>query len=99
MPHNLFGFNWGEVVSIVTLVGVVMTYVQTNMRHQAREATEKDLQDLRSQLNDFKFAVNKLENMLNSVNQQLKKVDEHDKKLAELENRILVIETREEDKR
>lgn len=35
--HKPFGFDWGELVSIVTLIGVVMTYVKTSITHTAHD--------------------------------------------------------------
>lgn len=99
--HKLFGFDWGELVSIVTLIGVVMTYVKTSLAHTARESNKAEfdrLGDSIAELNQTMIKVNMALDSLKadreSTNRRLNKLevttDRHDVQLARIEEHVIV---------
>lgn len=98
--HHPFGFDWGELVSIVTLIGVVMTYVKTsitNTAHDSNKAEFDRLGDSIAQLNQTMIKVNMALDSLKadreSVNRRLDKIeataDRHDIQLARIEEHVM----------
>lgn len=103
--HRPFGFDWGELVSIVTLIGVVMTYVKTsitNAAHDSNKAEFDRLGDSIAQLNQTMIKVNMVLDSLKadreSTNRRLDKIEEtadrHDIQLARIEEHVMT--TRED---
>lgn len=99
--HRPFGFDWGELVSIVTLIGVVMTYVKTSITHTAHDSNKAEfdrLGDSIAQLNKTMVKVNMaLDNLKadrESTNRRLNKLeatsDKHDIQLARIEEHVIV---------
>lgn len=99
--HRPFGFDWGELVSIVTLIGVVMTYVKTSITRTAHESNKAEfdrLGDSIAQLNKTMVKVNMaLDNLKTdreSTNRRLDKLeatsDKHDVQLARIEEHVIV---------
>lgn len=88
MPHGLFGLGWGEVVSVITLVTVILTYAKTSISKTAHESSHKDLEDLNDKLIDFKFNVTELSGLLKQLNRDLStltdRVDKHDQSIDEM---------------
>lgn len=101
--HRPFGFDWGELVSIVTLIGVVMTYVKTSLAHTARDSNKAEfdqLSDSIAELNQTMIKVNVALDSLKadreSTNRRLDKIeattDRHDIQLARIEEHVIVKE-------
>lgn len=101
--HRPFGFDWGELVSIVTLIGVVMTYVKTsitNAAHDSNKAEFDRLGDSIAQLNQTMIKVNMVLDSLKadreSTNRRLDKIeatsDRHDIQLARIEEHVMTKE-------
>lgn len=101
--HKPFGFDWGELVSIVTLIGVVMTYVKTSLAHTARDSNKAEfdqLSDSIAELNQTMIKVNVALDSLKadreSTNRRLDKIeattDRHDIQLARIEEHVIVKE-------
>lgn len=101
--HKPFGFDWGELVSIVTLIGVVMTYVKTSLTHTARDSNKAEfdqLSDSIAELNQTMIKVNLALDSLKadreSTNRRLDKIeattDRHDIQLARIEEHVIVKE-------
>lgn len=99
--HRPFGFDWGELVSIVTLIGVTMTYVKTSISHTAHDSnkTEFDrLGDSIAQLNRTMIKVNMVLDSLKadreSTNRRLNMLevasDKHDIQLARIEEHVII---------
>ena len=99
--HRPFGFDWGELVSIVTLIGVVMTYVKTSITNAAHDSNKAEfdwLGDSIAQLNQTMIKVNMVLDSLKadreSTNQRLTKLetatDKHDVRLARIEEHVIV---------
>ncbi len=101
--HRPFGFDWGELVSIVTLIGVVMTYVKTSITHTAHDSNKAEfdqLSDSIAELNQTMIKVNVALDSLKadreSTNRRLDKIeattDRHDIQLARIEEHMIVKE-------
>lgn len=99
--HRPFGFDWGELVSIVTLIGVAMTYVKTSISHTAHDSNKAEfdrLGDSIAQLNRTMIKVNMVLDSLKadreSTNRRLDKLedttDKHDIRLARIEEHVIV---------
>lgn len=101
MPHGLLGLGWGEVVSLITLVTVILTFAKTSVSRTAHESSRKDLEDLNSKLIDFKLNVNELSQLLKQVNRDLggltKRVDKHDDEIEKLKLEVTKIKEHMED--
>ena len=98
--HRPFGFDWGELVSIVTLIGVVMTYVKTSITHTAHDSNKAEfdrLGDSIAQLNRTMIKVNMVLDSLKadreSTNRRLNRLeatsDKHDIQLARIEEHVM----------
>lgn len=101
--HRPFGFDWGELVSIVTLIGVTMTYVKTSLTHTARDSNKAEfdrLGDAIAELNQTMIKVNMALDSLKadreSTNRRLDKIEvatnRHDIRLARIEEHMIVKE-------
>lgn len=99
--HRPFGFDWGELVSIVTLIGVAMTYVKTSISHTAHDSNKAEfdrLGDSIAQLNKTMIKVNMVLDSLKadreSTNRRLDKLedttDKHDIRLARIEEHVII---------
>lgn len=99
--HRPFGFGWGELVSIVTLIGVIMTYVKTSITHTAHNSNKAEfdrLGDSIAQLNQTMIKVNMVLDDLKadreSTNRRITKLEattgKHDIQLARIEEHIIV---------
>lgn len=99
--HRPFGFDWGELVSIVTLIGVAMTYVKTSISHTAHDSNKAEfdrLGDSIAQLNRTMIKVNMVLDSLKadreSTNRRLDNLedttDKHDIRLARIEEHVIV---------
>ena len=99
--HRPFGFDWGELVSIVTLIGVIMTYVKTSITHTAHDSNKAEfdrLGDSIAQLNQTMIKVNMVLDGLKadreSTNRRITKLeattDKHDIQLARIEEHVIV---------
>lgn len=99
--HRPFGFDWGELVSIVTLIGVAMTYVKTSISHTAHDSNKAEfdrLSDSIAQLNKTMVKVNMaLDNLKadrESTNRRLNMLevasDKHNIQLARIEEHVII---------
>lgn len=99
--HRPFGFDWGELVSIVTLIGVAMTYVKTSISHTAHDSNKAEfdrLGDSIAQLNRTMIKVNMVLDSLKadreSTNRRLNMLevasDKHDIQLARIEEHVII---------
>lgn len=99
--HRPFGFDWGELVSIVTLIGVTMTYVKTSISHTAHDSNKAEfdrLGDSIAQLNRTMIKVNMVLDSLKadreSTNRRLNMLevasDKHDIQLARIEEHVII---------
>lgn len=81
MPHGMFGLDWGDIVSLGTLIVVVINYIKASISNTARESNRKDMEDLNDKLADFKLNVGELSSLLKQLNRDLailtKRVDRH----------------------
>lgn len=103
--HHPFGFEWGDLVAIFTLVGVVATYVNLGIIHTAKDSNRAEFEQLAdsiAQLNETMVKVNmvldSLKADLESTNRRLDKIeatsDRHDIQLARIEEHVMT--TRED---
>ncbi|MEE6647682.1 hypothetical protein PS395_07190 [Limosilactobacillus pontis] len=98
MPHGMFGLDWGEVVSLGTLIVVVLNYVKTSISNTAHESNRKDMEDLKDKLTDFKLSVGELSSLLKQLNRDLanltKRVNRHGDEIDEVKIDIAKIKER-----
>ena len=98
--HHPFGFDWGDLVAIFTLVGVVATYVNLGISHTAKDSNRSEFEQLTSsiaKLNETMVKVNMVLDSLKadreSTNRRLDKVeataDRHDIQLARIEEHVM----------
>lgn len=103
--HKPFGFDWGELVSIVTLIGVVMTYVKTSITHTAHDSNKAEFDQLSNSIAELNQTMIKVNMALDSLkadrestNRRLDKIeattDRHDIRLARIEEHVMT--TRED---
>lgn len=103
--HKPFGFDWGELVSIVTLIGVVMTYVKTSITHTAHDSNKAEFDQLSNSIAELNQTMIKVNMALDSLkadrestNRRLDKIeattDRHDIQLARIEEHVMT--TRED---
>ncbi len=103
--HHPFGFEWGDLVAIFTLVGVVATYVNLGISHTAKDSNRAEFEQLTAsiaQLNETMIKVNMVLDSLKadreSTNRRLDKIeatsDRHDIQLARIEEHVMT--TRED---
>lgn len=99
--HHPFGFDWGDLVAIFTLVGVVATYANFAISHAAKDSNRADFEQLTAsiaKLNETMVKVNVVLDSLKadreSTNQRLTKLetatDKHDVRLARIEEHVIV---------
>ena len=98
MPHGVFGLDWGDVVSLGTLIVVVINYIKTSISNTARESNRKDMEDLNDKLADFKLNVGELSNLLKQLNRDLanltKRVDQHGDEIDDIKVDVAKIKGR-----
>lgn len=98
--HHPFGFEWGDLVAIFTLVGVVATYANFAISHAAKDSNRTDFEQLTAsiaQLNETMVKVNMVLDSLKadreSTNRRLDKIeataDRHDIQLARIEENVM----------
>lgn len=98
--HHPFGFDWGDLVAIFTLVGVVATYANFAISHAAKDSNRSDFEQLTAsiaKLNETMVKVNAVLDSLKadreSANRRLDKIeataDRHDIKLARIEEHVM----------
>ena len=104
--HHPFGFDWGDLVAIFTLVGVVATYANFAISHAAMDSNRSDFEQLTAsiaKLNETMVKVNVVLDSLKadreSTNRRLDKIeatsDRHDIQLARIEEHVM---TKQEEK-
>lgn len=104
--HHPFGFDWGDLVAIFTLVGVVATYANFAISHAAKDSNRSDFEQLTAsiaKLNETMVKVNVVLDSLKadreSTNRRLDKIeataDRHDIQLARIEEHVM---TKQEEK-
>lgn len=98
--HHPFGFEWGDLVAIFTLVGVVATYANFAISHAAKDSNRSDFEQLTAsiaKLNETMVKVNVVLDSLKadreSTNRRLDKIeataDRHDIQLARIEEHVM----------
>lgn len=98
--HHPFGFDWGDLVAIFTLVGVVATYANFAISHAAKDSNRTDFEQLTesiAKLNETMVKVNVVLDGLKadreSTNRRLDKIeataDRHDIQLARIEEHVM----------
>lgn len=101
--HHPFGFDWGDLVAIFTLVGVAATYVNLAISRTAKDSSRDDFEKLTasiSKLNETMVKVNMVLDSLKadreSTNRRLDKIestaDRHDIQLARIEEHVMIKE-------
>lgn len=98
--HHPFGFEWGDLVAIFTLIGVIATYANFAISHTAKDSNRADFEKLAasiSKLNETMVKVNMALDSLKadreSTNRRLDKIeatsDRHDIQLARIEEHVM----------
>lgn len=98
--HHPFGFEWGDLVAIFTLVGVVATYANMAISRTAKDSNRADFEQLTAsiaKLNETMVKVNVVLDSLKadreSTNRRLDKIeataDRHDIQLARIEEHVM----------
>ena len=98
--HHPFGFDWGDLVAIFTLIGVVATYANFAISHAAKNSNRSDFEQLTAsitKLNETMVKVNVVLDSLKadreSTNRRLDKIDatsdRHDIQLARIEEHVM----------
>lgn len=98
--HQPFGFEWGDLVSIFTLVGVAAAYVKLAISHTAKDSSKSEFKQLGAaiaKLNETMAKVNMVLDSLKadreSTNRRLDKIestaDRHDIQLARIEEHVM----------
>lgn len=98
--YHPFGFEWGDLVAIFTLVSVVATYANLAISHTAKESNRDDFEKLAEsivKLNETMAKVNivldGLKDDSESTNRRLDKIevtaDRHDIRLARIEEHVM----------
>ena len=98
--HHPFGFDWGDLVAIFTLIGVVATYANFAISHTAKDSNRADFEQLTqsiAKLNETMVKVNAVLDSLKadreSANRRLDKIeattDRHDIQLARIEEHVM----------
>ena len=101
--HHPFGFDWGDLVAIFTLIGVVATYINFAISHAAKDSNRSDFEQLTAsiaKLNETMVKVNVVLDNLKadreSTNRRLDKIetasDRHDIRLARIEEHVMTRE-------
>ena len=103
--HHPFGFEWGDLVAIFTLVGVIATYVNLGISHTAKDSNRAEFEQLTAsiaKLNETMVKVNMVLDSLKadreSTNRRLDKIeatsDRHDIQLARIEEHVMTNENK-----
>lgn len=98
--HHPFGFEWGDLVAIFTLIGVVATYANLAISRTAKDSNRAEFEHLATsiaKLNETMVKVNMALDSLKadreSTNRRLDKVeataDRHDIQLARIEEHVM----------
>lgn len=98
--HHPFGFEWGDLVAIFTLVGVVATYANLAISRTAKDSNRSEFEQLATsiaKLNETMVKVNMVLDSLKadreSTNRRLDKIeataDRHDIQLARIEEHVM----------
>ena len=101
--HRPFGFEWGDLVAIFTLIGVVATYANMAISRTAKDSSRADFEQLTAsiaKLNETMVKVNMVLDSLKadreSTNRRLDKIeaitDRHDIQLARIEEHVITKE-------
>ncbi|MEE6653171.1 hypothetical protein PS425_00625 [Limosilactobacillus fermentum] len=101
--HHPFGFEWGDLVAIFTLIGVVATYANMAISRTAKDSSRSDFEQLTAsiaKLNETMVKVNMVLDSLKadreSTNRRLDKIeataDRHDIQLARIEEHVITKE-------
>ena len=101
--HHPFGFDWGDLVAIFTLIGVAATYANLAISRTAKDSSRDDFEQLTasiSKLNETMVKVNMVLDSLKadreSTNRRLDKIestaDRHDIQLARIEEHVMIKE-------
>lgn len=104
--HHPFGFDWGDLVAIFTLLGAVATYINLGISHTAKDSNRAEFEQLNmsiAQLNETMIKVNMILDSLksdrNSTNRRLDKIeatsDRHDIQLARIEEHVMTNENKQ----
>ena len=67
-PHHFLGLNWGEWVSVTTLLGLLATLLYSLLSKTARESTKDDF----ARINDVMLGVKTTMAELNATIRQLR---------------------------
>lgn len=98
--HHPFGFDWGDLVAIFTLIGVIATYANFAISHAAKNSNKSDFEQFAAsiaKLNETMIKVNVVLDSLKadreSTNRRLDKIeatsDRHDIQLARIEEHVM----------
>lgn len=98
--HHPFGFEWGDLVAIFTLIGVVATYANLAISRTAKDSNRSEFEQLSAsiaKLNETMVKVNMALDSLKadreSTNRRLDKIeatsDRHDIQLARIEEHVM----------
>lgn len=101
--HHPFGFDWGDLVAIFTLIGLFATYANFAISHAAKNSNRTDFEQLTAsiaKLNETMVKVNVVLDSLKadreSTNRRLDKIeatsDRHDIQLARIEEHVMTKE-------
>lgn len=105
--HHPWGFEWGDLVAIFTLIGVIATYANFAISHTAKDSNRAEFEQLASsidQLNKTMIKVNMALDSLKadreSANRRLDKIeataDRHDIQLARIEEHVMTNENKQQ---
>ncbi|RDG21401.1 hypothetical protein DQM14_00390 [Limosilactobacillus fermentum] len=98
--HHPWGFEWSDLVAILTFIGVVATYANFAISHTAKDSNRADFEKLTesiAKLNETMAKVNMVLDSLKadreSTNRRLDKIeattDRHDIQLARIEEHVM----------
>lgn len=98
--HHPFGFEWGDLVAIFTLIGVIVTYANLAISRTAKDSNRSEFEQLATsiaKLNETMVKVNMALDSLKadreSTNRRLDKIeatsDRHDIQLARIEEHVM----------
>ncbi|MEK1304127.1 hypothetical protein HCY48_05335 [Limosilactobacillus fermentum] len=103
--HHPFGFDWGDLVAILTFIGVVATYINFAISHAAKDSNRADFVKLTASIAKLNETMVKINTVLDnlkadreSANRRIDKIeattDRHDIQLARIEEHVMT--TRED---
>ncbi|WP_407567357.1 hypothetical protein HL660_06565 [Limosilactobacillus fermentum] len=98
--HHPFGFEWGDLVAIFTLIGVVATYANFAISHTAKDSNRADFEQLNASIAKLNETMVKVNMVLDSLKadrestiRRLDKIeattDRHDIQLARIEEHVM----------